>query len=359
MKKSLIALAALAAVTAASAQSSVTISGLVRAGFQKDLTNTAANPTTVVNTAAAPAAAAAAVVTGTGLSTHDININFAAVEDLGGGLKASFFQNFDTNPQRTAHLARGDSGLDLSGGFGTLSYRNTRQSDQIASIGSSAVILPDGLYNNTGIVTRADIDVLTYTSPAIMPGLNASVSYIEGNNGQISLAATNKTSVVLGTSYTNGPLAVRGTYKMKPATTTASSGLTPKANLELAAVYDFGVARVGIAYDAASASGASTAAAASATAATANNTLTAAQTQTVANLQTKSATGLSLHVPIGAVSLGLGYYTRGDMTVTEFGIRYDLSKRTYASATTGKKDGLFNAEGYGGSQYRIAMSHTF
>ena len=60
-----------------------------------------------------------------------------------------------------------------------------------------------------------------------------------------------------------------------------------------------------------------------------------------------------------SLSLGLGYNTRGDQTYTEFGDRYDLSKRTYVSATTGKKDGLFNAEGYGGSQYRIAMSHTF
>jgi hypothetical protein len=65
------------------------------------------------------------------------------------------------------------------------------------------------------------------------------------------------------------------------------------------------------------------------------------------------------HVPVGAASLGLGYYTRGDQTVTEFGARYDLSKRTYVSASTGKKDGLFNADGYQGSQYRVAMSHTF
>jgi len=362
MKKSLIALAALAAVTAASAQSSVTLSGLVRAGFQKDLTNTAANPTTRVATSAVPAAAtaAAANAVGTGLSTHDININFGAVEDLGGGLKASFFTNFDTNPQRTAHLQRADTGLDLAGGFGTVSYRNTRPSDQLNTIGSTAVILADGLYNNTGIIDRSTaIDTLTYTSPAIMPGLNASIAYVEANDGQISVPTTNKTQLVLGAAYTQGPLAVRASYKMKPATATAVTGLTPKANMEFAAVYDLGVAKIGIAYDAATVSGASTAAAPSATAATANNTLSEAQARTIANLQTKSATGFSLHVPVGAVSIGLGYYTRGDQTVTEFGVRYDLSKRTYVSATTGKKDGLFNAEGYQGSQYRVAMSHTF
>jgi len=360
MKKSLIALAALAAVSAASAQSSVTISGLVRAGFQKDISLTAANPTLVKNTAAAPAAAAAAVATGSGLATTDININFGAVEDIGGGLKASFFQNFETDPQRGAALTRADSGLDLAGGFGTVSYRNTRQSDLIAGIGSSAINMADGLYHNTGIVTRGTgIDTLAYTSPAVMPGLNFSATYVEGNDGQINIPTTNKASVVLGAAYTNGPLAVRGAYKMKPSTATASSGLTQKANMELAVVYDLGVAKVGVAFDAASASGVSSAAAPSATAATANSALTAAQAQTLANLLTKSATGFTLHVPMGDVSLGLGYYTRGDQTVTEFGVRYDLSKRTYLSAATGKKDGLFNADGYQGSQYRVAMSHTF
>ena len=64
-------------------------------------------------------------------------------------------------------------------------------------------------------------------------------------------------------------------------------------------------------------------------------------------------------VSVGAVSLSLGYYTRGDQMVSEFAARYDLSKRTYLSAATGKKAGLFNYDGYQGSQYLVAMSHTF
>jgi predicted porin len=318
------------------------------------------SPTLVKNGSSIVVGGAAATLPGSGLATTDININFGAVEDLGDGLKASFFQNLETDPQRGAALTRADSGLDLAGGFGTVSYRNTRESDLIAGIGSSAINLPDTMYHNGGIVVRGSgIDTLAYTSPAIMPGLNASVTYVEGNNGQISLAATNKTSVVLGAAYTNGPLALRGAYKMKPATTTASNGLTPKANMELAAVYDLGVAKIGVAYDAASMSGASTAPALSATTATANSKMTATEVQTLNNLQTKSATGFTLHVPVGAVSLGLSYYTRGEQTITEFGARYDLSKRTYLSAATGKKAGMFDADGYGGNQYRVAMSHTF
>jgi len=346
----------LAAVTAASAQSTTTISGLVRAGFQKDISLTASNHALIKATAATDAGKGAAVSSGNGLSTHDININIGAVEDLGGGLKASFFQNLETDPQRGAALTRADSGIDLAGGFGTVGYRNTRSSDLISGIGSSAINMADGLYHNSGIVGRIDQDVLSYTSPAIMPGLNASVAYFEGNNGQISLPVTNKTTVVLALVYADGPLAVRGTYKMKPANAAASSGLTPKANFELAVVYDLGVAKVGFAYDAASVSGVSSAAASTAAS---GGSLSAVQAQAIANLQTKSATGFTLHVPVGAVSLGLGYFTRGDQTITEFGARYDLSKRTYVSAASGKKAGLFNNDGFQGSQYRVAMTHAF
>jgi predicted porin len=343
-------------VTAASAQSTVTISGLVRAGVQNDMTQTAANPALVKATAAAPGAAAAAVVAGKGVATTDININFAATEDLGGGLKASFFQNLETDPQRGAALTRADSGLSLAGGFGTIAYTNTRNSDQIASIGSSAINLPDGLYNNTGIVTRTDLDTLSYTSMPIIPGLNVSVTYVEANNGQINIPTTNTSAYVLGAAYTNGPLVVRAAFKMKPATLTASSGLKGKDNLELAVVYDLGMAKIGFAHDAASAEGTSTAAASTAAS---GGTLTAAQAQSLANLQTKAANGFSVHVPMGAVSFGLGMYSRGDQKVTDYGVRYDLSKRTNVTASGGKKSGLFVADGFGGTQYRVALAHSF
>jgi len=47
--------------------------------------------------------------------------------------------------------------------------------------------------------------------------------------------------------------------------------------------------------------------------------------------------GFKHHMPVGAVSLCLDYYTRGYLTVSQFGACYDLSKRTYVSAATGKK----------------------
>jgi predicted porin len=355
MKKSLIALAALAAVTAASAQSTVTISGLYRAGYQNDMTNTAANGTLLTaNSEAKAAAAAKSVVRGKGLAITDVNIKFDAVEDLGGGLKANFDVLFENGNFRTAPLTRADSGIGASGAFGAVALRNTRQSDAIASIGSTAVNVPDGLYDSSAIITRVAIDTLSYTSPELIKGLKASVTYVELGDGAVSTAATNSSAYVLGATYANGPLSAAGAYKMKPAKIAAVSGLTAKANVEFAVTYDFGVAKVAYAYDGASAQGASTN-----TTIASGSVLTAAQTQQIANLQTKAANGFSLTVPMGALSAGVNYFKRGDQTVTEFGVRYDLSKRTYLAAASGKKSGLFDADGYQGSQSRVALSHTF
>ena len=69
MKKTLIALAALAVSGAAFAQ--VTMTGLVGFGFQKSASQTKSNANI-----------------GSGMATVDGTINFTANEDLGGGMRA-------------------------------------------------------------------------------------------------------------------------------------------------------------------------------------------------------------------------------------------------------------------------------
>ena len=118
MKKSLIALAALAAVTAASAQSTVTISGALLLGVGISEIGTANS--------------------GLQIARSTGNIQFAGTEDLGGGLKAGFqiqttlgnagvtnINNTtvtDANGAAATRNLLGDraSNLTLSGGFGTV-----------------------------------------------------------------------------------------------------------------------------------------------------------------------------------------------------------------------------------------------
>jgi len=367
MKKSLIALAALAAVTAASAQSTVTLSGTFRFAQQKDLStayNSATSNKNIVQlggngTNTVTPTLAVFTREGTGLSVTDANLKLAAVEDLGGGMKASFDYLLETAAFRGAAVTRADSGMGLSGGFGAIALRNTRGSDLLASIGSSAINLPDGLYDNSGILSRGAIDTLSYTAPAI-GGVTTSLTYVENNDGAINLAGTNavpaNTSIyVLGAAWANGPLSIMGAYKTAPQNKTAASGLTPKANVELAVSYDLGVAKVSYAYDGATASGTAAADIGSG----AGTNLSAAENTAIAKATTKAAQGFSVTVPMGAVTVGFNYFKRDVAVYTEIGAKYDFSKRTSFAAGYGTKSGLTETAGYKGNQYRVGLTHLF
>jgi hypothetical protein len=80
--------------------------------------------------------------------------------------------------------------------------------------------VPDGLYDSTNIVARVSIDTVCFTSNEIMPGLRASLTYVEANDGLISVpaagSATGKSAYVFGASYTSGPLSASAAYKTKP-----------------------------------------------------------------------------------------------------------------------------------------------
>ena len=238
-------LAALAAVSAASAQSTVTLSGTYRFAYQKDLSasyNSATANTNVQqigsnSSTAATAPADLSVRTGQGFTQTDANLKLAAVEDLGGGMKASFDYLLESGAFRGSAFTRADSGIGLSTPMGNVDLRNTRGVDLITTIGSSAINLPDGLYDNSGIVVRPTIDSLTYTAPAFM-GVTTSFTYLELNDGAINLAGTNAVpgntaAYVLGAAYANGPISVKAAYKTAPDNLTASKGLTQKSNFHL------------------------------------------------------------------------------------------------------------------------------
>ena len=294
------------------------------------MTNTAANSTlSTANTAAG--AANATNIDGQGFTVTDANLKLSAVEDLGGGLKASFDYTLETGNFRGAAAVRADSGIAVSGGFGSVAMRNTRASDLIASIASPAISLPDGMYE-LGISARPAIDTVAYTSPK-MSGFTASLTYAEGQDGAIDLptvATLPKSTSILGVNYANGPISV--SYAMKINSLNASSTIKKNQN-ELAATYDLGVAKVGFAFD------------------DKNSTDTSAT-------GSKNATGYSITVPVGAASFGAQMFKRGALKQTEFGASYAFSKRTSFSIATGKLAGHATAEN-NGDQSRIKLSHSF
>ena len=322
------ALATLAVAGTAFAQSSVTLSGTYSVSYQKDLTSTVGNsvyaPTT---TSAGTNATAAAAAVGKGFAVTDANFKLAAVEDLGGGLKASFDTTFETGAQRGAALTRADSGIALANAMGTVSFRNTRTSDLIASIGSSAVSLPDGLYDSSNIVARGATDVFGVSLP-LGNGLTASVSYAELTaDGNIALSGNSKSAMIYGLSYAAGPLAAA--VVVKNVATPVASG-DKKSNYEFSASYDFGVAKVAYAFDGKT-----------------KDTDTSTEYE-------KSANGFSVTVPAGALTFGANYFKRGTYKVSEVGASYALSKRTAVTVSTGKQTADNN-----GNQYRVKVAHSF
>ena len=343
MKKSLIALAALAAFGTASAQSTVTISGSIAASFQKDLSSTAAATTLVTNnTAVVAAAAAPASGPGTGLFGNDATITISGVEDLGGGLKTNFSFSYEASGLRGNPVTDGDRTLGISGGFGAVSYSLTRSSNLMGTISSSAIALPDSIYDSTGILSRSDVDVLQYTLPTIMPGLVLSVSHATAE-GNVSVATTNSSTMSYTARYTQGPVALAVAMKTveKPTST------TKKSSAEASLQYNAGMAVIGVGY-----SGATTTAATG----SAGNTLTETN---------KAATAFTLHIPMGAFSIGAEQMQRGAQKHTAFGGRYDFSKRTSFSASSGKQtyDQVTTATAAqlaaSGNQYRLRLNHTF
>jgi predicted porin len=207
MKKTLIALAAVAVSSAAMAQ--VTVSGVINARYQSS--DTTGNG--VVK----------------GMTFSDSEIVFSASEDLGGGLKASGSMSIEG-------LSDGANGtgsgviLGLSGGFGSVTFSNKDGSDYLAVNEVTA-----GGFTNS----FAD-DRITYTSPNIS-GLTLSVTLGDGVRGATAVgeSATDKSRTV-ELNYAAGPLTANvGMLSVDKNTHTSLDGGT-----RFKVGYNFGVAAV-------------------------------------------------------------------------------------------------------------------
>ena len=255
MKKSLIALAALAA-TASFAQSTVTLSGNVKAGFANTKYSNSATATQ----------------NGTGQSIADGSSRFilSGSEDLGGGLKANFqvdtrFRMDDNGAAPTSSpLASGNTFVGLSGNFGTaqIGKMDTHYclgSDEhgvraTALQASSCGLL--GFVNGSGAgqaIANASrsTNVIRYVSPSFS-GLtltgNYSTSY-SGTEGAVGDAGKGK-AVHLAANYVNGPItAGLSVWDATGEDQTATVARTGQKANTLAVGYDFGVAKVGLTYD--------------------------------------------------------------------------------------------------------------
>ncbi len=229
MKKSLIALAVLAASGAAMAQSSVTLYGIADVWFGYESTDTLTSPTTKTETSDT-------LLKAGGVNTSRWGVKGS--EDLGGGLKANFdFQqgfNLDTGAASSSSLAFArQSWVGLSGGFGaTRIGRTTTPYDDVNGASNTmfdSYFSPfNRIASSTSYVARPD-NTLYYQAPN-MSGFSGALSY------SLAESSTTDDSYSANLTYAGGPFKVQFGYQFEGE----SSTLKEKQFTRLGASYDFG-----------------------------------------------------------------------------------------------------------------------
>ena len=248
MKKTLVALAVLAASGAAMAQSSVTLYGIVDAyvGSTKDTTGASGN------TAKSATAVSQTKVESGGLKSNRWGMRGS--EDLGGGLKASFKleQRFKSDTGEQDGVAfKGESSVSLSGGFGAVTLGRTAtpfddlrgKTNPIGDTSMSPV--GDAIKEARGDYTDKVDNAIVYASPSFS-GFSAAVGVSLGENKTNTVSATQHTSIKV--QYANGPLLVGYGYQKEelqtPVAPATAVGINDVTYNLVAGAYDFGMAKV-------------------------------------------------------------------------------------------------------------------
>ncbi len=310
MKKTLIAMAVLAASGASFAQ--VTITGSYAAGYQVD-----------TNAYDSKAKAFTGDASGFGVDTS--YVEFGASEDLGGGLKIAAKMSLDGFARTAA--AGGDSNLVLSGGFGSLTVETGNGSDYL----SGDYVGMDGKVFSA----KSTSDSVTYKSPS-MSGFSFALAHAEVAGGLGVGAAgayTGQRHNTLTASYASGPLSV--TAGLRQYDQQGDKSLT-----RAKASYDLGVAKIGGGF-----------------------------VQLNQAKGTRTDTLLGVSVPLGSLTLVADVASRkldDQATDAENGTRtgyglsaaYALSKRTSLSATYASWEAALNPKDRT-TRTALLLAHSF
>lgn len=323
MKKTLIALAAVAATGAAFAQSSVTIDGNVEMSIIKPLGTTGARLD----------------------ATNGFNqIRFRGVEDLGGGLSANFTLAQRFSPESggndgTANgrpAFQGETTVGLAGGFGSIKIGRAltalggpvNNSDPWGTNGAGNVAtLATGYSADPRQADGAGIartDGLFYTSPSF-GGFSAAVTYGFKNSVAAAPTANANGFGSLWLTYAAGPLYIAGGMESN------------RNNDDIAAIlgsYDFGAFKLMAGYG-------------KIDMATAND---------------RKGWNIGAIVPMGAAAIKVGYGVQKDDTANVdltkkfgLGVDYNLSKRTTVYVSYGRNSVLAANK----SGYDVGIRHRF
>ena len=316
MKKTMIALAAVAAVGAASAQ--VSITGSTTAYWMNTSDNTSA-----------------------GLVLCGASVVFAASEDMGGGYSAAAKMELNLDGARAANNTRSDRSISLAGPIGSLSMLNTRS----GGTQGMALVAPTNLWNDywgmgAGVLTRAAIDALVLAVP-LSKELTVMGKYLEG--APDGAAPPTGTSYAATAKWASGPLvivadAVSTSYNDAARATLTGRGITaPRTqSYDVSATYNAGFANFGLGYD--------------------------SPRRGFQEGTDQGAMLASFAVPLGAASAGLNYGLRDGQSIIQLAAAYSMSKRTTLNLSWGQYTNAPTAAGAAVPavvESALSLSHSF
>ena len=342
MKKTLIALAAIAAVGAVSAQ--VTITGGISVGMQSNLAKVS------------------------GITMPDNTLYVGASEDLGGGMKASAAMTIENDTYRGAAFTRADQSITLTTPAGALVIRNSRSGGNQGAAQIGPVSLADDQWTSA-VITREAIDAISFTVP-VNANISVTGGYVEGKDDALAAAGVKNlaaatttdaaaaaikagaagasgavspasTSIAGAVKYSGNGLTITAGYTsttftdnlmalLVPLRKAASKSDIQTTSFDVSAIYDAGVAKVGFGYD------------------SSRRGYTSAD---------KAAMLFGVSIPMGAITLGGNYGSRDEANFLQLGAQYDLSKRSNLNLSWGQ-----DKQGAGkdtNSQYRLSLNHSF
>jgi len=351
MKKTLVAVAAMAVVTGAMAQA--TIYGTLEQTYNKS--------TDTLN--------GTVISSKTGIGEYQMGTSLIGIkgsEDMDNGIKASYQYEFGISTQTSATPINRQAFVGLGGGFGAIrlgkqysaGFLNAVAADPGGATGAAGALylVPMTGYNGSEAPLRQD-QAIQYDLPSFVPGLGITITKVWGgkNSALTNASVTSETNGVKtgdgagwALKYNSGPLYVGFTtdsvtntginfgYQDNAiaATTTVAGVAATAANIVAAsstnknklttstATYDLGMAKVG--YN---------------------------QTKMAVGAEYLKASMTSVSVPFGATSVfyssssGSGKATSGTYAVTlnsftikgsQYGINHAMSKRTVAYIHAGR-----------------------
>lgn len=291
MKKTLIALAAVAVSSAAMAQ--VTISGKYAVAYQKIETATGKKSS--------------------GFNTTDGDVVFSAAEDIEGGMKAgaSLALRLRGRVATAADSVNGrDASVYLQGGFGRITLGSVEAGNGIigrASAGAPTI----GQDGNVTLDGGANVDMASLSLP-LATGLTATVMLIDsvGNPGTAGMEghAATQDATLFGLAYAAGPISIgfdSTSFGKNNFVDTATVKGTD-SRIRVSASLNLGVAMVGAGY----------------------------QTKEMLDGKADKQMMVGVSAPLGAITVGATYAVRDhddaaiDATGYELGANYAFSKRT-------------------------------